>query len=414
MVDQPGIEQKTLLIHGKEGTKEHKMNVPAAWHHLLKKKELPAVLVNQPGIDLAIVMNVNAETIGEWCLRVAQAIYKPDPAWVALPPGPLQHRLEAVMKGRDSPPVLLETARLDLSGQKIKMHVQFPMTRAVRVAIDAMCEKLGLSWTIPFEEVAPVVECQALDAVDNIFTRSRFEEARGAAVELTKVLDVPLPSAETMFYNLVLIMEAFDADWTRYTASILDVTSKFNIQVHFKDTFPSFASAGSPFKPFSAFKQAFLAEIPGTAWIALEAAFRVSNAGYELDMVSCLCVDQCIDGYKITQASIPRAAIAERRQTQGIIPLIPGIKAKVLDAWIAEIERFNALRRPIRSWTRGVPPPAFPDRLGEVKPLICKACGTNMTTAVYGLEVFVRQGACPSCHARCRLEFVDGEYASKT
>jgi hypothetical protein len=186
--------------------------------------------------------------------------------------------------------------------------------------------------------------------------------------------------------------------------------SRSGILVQFRGTLPEFSVPGGKPVPFVAFKQASLADTPLTTWLDLETAFRSSRAGYEFDMVPCLAIDLCIDGFQVSWLPVARKDIAEHRASRGIVPLSPGPSTGLADAVVTEIGRLASSGISRKTWTRGFPPPAFPDRYDEVPPLHCKGCDADVTDAAYGAPTFVKVVKCPSCGASHDVTFNRGEY----
>jgi len=409
MVDQPGIEPRALRIHGKPGSKEHKLNVPAPWHQAMNKADVPSLLVRQAGAEPAIVMNVEEKALGKWAWDVAGQLYQGSGQWSAGRASALARRVERAMAGIEPPPLDPGTLRVDAARARIRARVPAPLARAHRAALDSICAGLGLEWSVPFDEAAPAIELVPVDPADNVITRSDAEEAKAATISRATV---PTPTADDLLGIYDGIVRAFRDDWERYTAAVRAAAARFGIQVHFRGTMPEFAlPGGSKPAPFVAFKQATLACMPLASWLELEKAFRVSSAGYELDMVPCIAIDLCLDGFRAALAAVPRKGIAEQRAARGIVPLAPDPARDLLDGVVAEIERLAASGIPRKTWSRGYPPPAFPDRLDEVPPLNCARCGADITAAAYGHPEFVRTVKCEACGASSDVTFSRGEYA---
>jgi hypothetical protein len=414
MADQPGIEHRVLRIHGKEGTNEHKLNVPAPWHQAINRSDVDAVLVRIPGADPVIVMNVDAGKMGKWASDVARLLPLPGGQWTADRTSALVHRIRKAIGPVDPSLVSLLALVVDEARQRARVEVTAPLSRLQRAALDAACHQLDLEWDVPFDSMRPTIELRPVDPARSVIAWSDVEERKAESITAASI---PLPVADDLLSVIHDVIATFREHWDGYCKAVRAAADRRQLLVRFKGTLPEFSVPGGKFAPFMEFKQAKFAELPLVTWLDLDTAFTSSPGttsspgGYELDVVPCIAIDMYHDGFLVSRVPVPRRGIGEQRATRGIVPLSPDTTSDVVDAVVAEIERLAASGISRKTWAKGYPPPAFPDRYDEVPPLHCASCKADMTAAAYGAETFVAVARCPSCGASHDVTFTRGEYA---
>ena len=390
----------------KDKTGARMMNVPKSWLGAIGKDEMPGILIEGEGKEPAIVFNVEPERLMDWSWSLARSAYT-----ASIPPEPARHgalrrRFEKACAKLGIAPLQLDSLRVLGPGMARFALSSTAPPRDVE-ALRSISDELGVNHELVLGVPIPSVDFTAIDGVDNIFTRSAVEERR---IEDAGKVKPSVPDAKASWDVIEAIVGTVVHELDAFNVALEAAAKRASITITSRGMVPLFHLGSSIGMPFAAFKTVNVGSIDPDAWIELERAFRMKSGSFDLDLVPCVTVEQCADGWRFDKTTIPRSELTTTTAS-GVIPLVPGMTMeRIIEKVQAEMNRVVKLRLEGLYWVRGYPPPAFPDRMDDATPLVCPRCARDVTPDIYGSKTLNNAARCPGCKVNLYLEFSAGAY----